>query len=188
MKKGSVLTIIALAIAALLLFSVPVLAGGKTEFIGTWCRNDDFSGTPLTILPSGRLFSQGGWIDWLVNTDDPRVSGEMHSDNTVFNLAGNFFPGDPLDGSAHSHFTLTPDGHEGTWEGVYSCIYKTMDDGTIYHTLILNGHGTGVFAGKVIKIHQTHEIPFAASMACWWNEQPEVALVDPWPFNGYIRE
>jgi hypothetical protein len=156
------------------------LSLSKFTFTGNLCRTDDFSGTPWVELPSGRLFSQGGFAAWLVTSPDPRVAGEMESYNMVFNVKGGFFPGQTLEGNAHAHFTLYPTVGSGTWEGVFECLYK-IEDGTNYHTLILNGHGTGDFQGMVIKIKETHEIPFATSMACWMPE------AEPWPFNGHIK-
>jgi hypothetical protein len=151
------------------------------KFTGTICRTDDFSGTPLNILPNGILVCQGGYANWRLTSMDLRVAGFMESYRMLFNLKGGFFPGETIEGNAHARFTLFPTAGDGTWEGVFECLYQVVD-GINFHTLILNGRGTGIYEGMKIIIKQTHEIPFAASIACWWPE------VEPWPFEGCILD
>ena len=186
MKKESVLTIMVLAMAALLLSSVPVLAQAeKTDFFGTLCQLAVDPGT-TTVLKSGRVMRKDGWATFDVFTDDPRVTGEFYAYDCTFNLSSAVPVSCPIEanireGLVHSNFILTPSDSNinGTWEGWWQFMY-TIEDGCIYGTLTANGHGTGDLDGLKIRVYAKQEyyaVACAALDANGW----------PYPlFNGYI--
>jgi hypothetical protein len=184
MKKTSVLVIVAVAIAALLLSSVPVPAKVvKEDFTGTWCRTDAPPTGITKVFKNGKLMRREGNAFFDVFTDDARVTGEFEIYDVFFNI-GPFVPVDcPLakdnafSGHVQANFTLTPSDSyiNGTWEGRFEFKYS-IEDGCHYGKLTANGHGTGDLEGLKIRISAEH---------LFWNIECNSGYEDML-FNGYI--
>ena len=162
MKRGIFLSVIILAVIALFLSPCPVAAKGK-KFEGTWCRTAA-GREDGPDLPFGWRVSVNGWIDAEVDSSNDRVTGQLH-------LYGYTYPRVEYDEEAGSEgllqgdFILEPTAHAGTgsWYGKYECLY-TVENGIRYHTMTLDGRGTGDLAGLVISMHFKHKVP--GSLRC----------------------
>lgn len=187
MRNKRILTVGVVAMAALLLSSVPVMGQAeKTDFTGTLCRTEVDLGT-TTLLPSGRVLGKDGWAFYHVFTNDPRVSGDFYSYDVTFNQSPEVPVSCPIaanrrQGLVLAKFILTPDpssGINGTWEGQWRLMF-TIEDGCQYVILTANGKGTGDLFGSTIRVFAKHE---------FYNLNCATLDANSWPyplFNGYI--